>query len=36
MSGTQPYALSVISHWLGEESSPASVFAVVAAETQTE
>jgi len=36
VSGTHPDALSVIAHWLGEESSPASVFAVVNAETQTE
>jgi len=36
VSGTHPDALSVIVHWLGEESSPASVFAVVDAETQTE
>jgi len=35
VSGRHPNALSVIAHWLGEESSPASVFAVVYAETQT-
>jgi len=35
VSGTHPDALSVIAHWLGEESSPASVFAAVDAETQT-
>jgi len=36
VSGAHPDALSLIAHWLGEERSPASVFSVIDAESQTE
>ena len=36
VSGTHPDELSVIAHWLGKQSSPDSVFAAIAEETQTE